>query len=51
MADPDEAQLAKLAKRVLAMPPKKREDSKLGKSRTKHKKSLALKAQTKKPGR
>jgi hypothetical protein len=33
MADPDELQLDKLAKRVLAMPPKKREESKLGKPR------------------
>jgi hypothetical protein len=31
MADPDEVQLSKLAKKMLAMPPKKREDSKLGK--------------------
>jgi hypothetical protein len=33
MTDPDEVQLGKLAKRMLAMPPKKREDSKLGKPR------------------
>src|ERR1700730_3955885 len=33
MADPDEVQLDKLAKKMLAMPPKKREDSKLGKPR------------------
>jgi hypothetical protein len=35
MADPDEVQLSKLAKKMLAMPHKKREDSKLGKPRTK----------------
>src|ERR1700732_1319158 len=33
MTDADEVQLGKLAKRMLAMPPKKREDSKLGKPR------------------
>jgi hypothetical protein len=33
MSDPDEVQLGKLAKRMLSMPPKKREDSKLGKPR------------------
>jgi hypothetical protein len=33
MADPDEVQLSKLAKKMLAMPPKKREESKLGKPR------------------
>jgi hypothetical protein len=33
MADPDEVQLGKLAKKILAMPPKNREDSKLGKPR------------------
>ena len=31
MTDPDEVQLSKLAKRVLSMPPKQRENSKLGK--------------------
>lgn len=30
MTDPDEKQLSELAKRVLSMPPKKREDSKIG---------------------
>jgi hypothetical protein len=34
MTDPDEVQLSKLAKKMLAMPPKKRADSKLGKPRT-----------------
>jgi hypothetical protein len=33
LGDPDEVQLGKLAKRMLAMPPKKREESKLGKPR------------------
>jgi hypothetical protein len=33
MTDPDEVQLGKLAKKMLAMPPKKREESKLGKPR------------------
>jgi hypothetical protein len=33
MTDPEEIKLSKLARRVLAMPPKKREDSKLGKPR------------------
>jgi hypothetical protein len=33
MTDPDEAQLSKLAKKMLATPHKKREDSKLGKLR------------------
>jgi hypothetical protein len=44
--DPDELQLGKLAKRMLAMPPKKREDSKLGKPRNpsqKHKERPASK--------
>jgi hypothetical protein len=44
----DEKKLSKLAKRMLATPPKKRADSKLGKPRTK---PNAPKAQTKKPGR
>ena len=46
MNDPEEVQLGKLAKRVLAMPPKKREDSKLGKPRNpsqKHKERPASK--------
>jgi hypothetical protein len=46
MNDPDEVQLGKLAKRMLAMPPKKRKDSKLGKPRAK---PNAPKVQTKKP--
>jgi hypothetical protein len=33
MTDPDEAQLSKLAKRMLAMPPKKREESKVRKAK------------------
>jgi len=42
----DEKRLSELAKRVLAMPPKKREDSKLGKPRNplqKHKERPASK--------
>jgi hypothetical protein len=35
MTDPDEVQLGKLAKRMLDMPPKRREDSKLGKANVK----------------
>ena len=44
--DPDELQLGKLAKKMLAMPPKKREDSKFGKPRIpsqKHKERPASK--------
>jgi hypothetical protein len=48
MTDPEEVQLGKLAKKMLAMPPKKRKDSKLGKPRAK---PTAPKAQPKKPGR
>jgi hypothetical protein len=33
MTDPDEAALSKLAKKMLAMPPKKHDDMKLGKAR------------------
>jgi hypothetical protein len=35
MTDPDEAQPSKLAKKMLSMPPKKHEDSKVGKPKTK----------------
>ena len=35
MADPDEAQLSKLAKRILSMPHKKREESKIGRTKAK----------------
>jgi hypothetical protein len=34
MTDPHEVQLSKLAKRVLSMPPKKREESKIGKRKS-----------------
>jgi hypothetical protein len=51
MTDPDEVQLGKLAKKMLAMPPNKRKDSKLGKPRMKPNNSPAPRAQTKKPGR
>jgi len=40
MTDPDELQVRKLAKKMLSTPPKKREDSQLGKPRANPHKSL-----------
>jgi hypothetical protein len=37
MPDRDETQLARLARRLLTMPPKKRKDSKIGKRKAKEK--------------
>jgi hypothetical protein len=49
MTDPGEVLLSKLAKKVLSAPPKKREDSKLGKPRVNPNKSPAPNAQTTTP--
>jgi hypothetical protein len=46
MNDPDEVQLGKLAKRMLAMPPKKRENSKFGNPRAKTNKSAMRAVET-----
>jgi len=35
MTDPDEAELSQLARKMLATPPKKREDAKFGKPKVK----------------
>lgn len=49
MTDPNEVQVSKLAKKMLSTPPKKHEDSKLGKPRANPNKSPAPNAQARNP--